>query len=193
MVTGNLKNYTDENIIELIGSLKDGSIAYNLNDLKAILSEVNTRHLEDSYAQLLGDLIRKKIIEGDSVPAKEEEEVPEVKEEKEEKPKKKADKIEKIQKTKAVSENTEEEEYPVLRFMIGFLKVFGWIVFCGAIAYGVFAGVTEHLTNVRLALGSVFTGLLLGTVALLLCYCKSESIAVKLEIVKGIKKLSKDR
>ena len=192
MVTGNLKNYTDENIIELIGSLKDGSIAYNLNDLKAILSEVNTRHLDDSYAQLLGDLIRKKIIEGDSVPAKEEEEVPqvtEVKEEKEEKPKKKPDKIEKIQNKKETNDNTEEEEYPVLRFMIGFLKVLGWIVFCGSIAYGVFAGVTEHLANVRLALGSVFTGLLLGTVSLLLCYCKSESIAVKLEIVKGIKKL----
>ena len=77
--------------------------------------------------------------------------------------------------------------------MISFLKVFGWIVFCGFICYGVAVGVTEHLTNVRLALGTVFTGLLLGTIALLLCYCKSESIAVKLEIEKGIKKLSKDQ
>lgn len=189
MVTGNLKNYTDENIIELIGSIKDESIAYNLNDLKAILSEVNTRHLDDSYAQLLGELIRKKIIGGDSVPAPKEEEVTEVPEEKEEKPKKKPDKIEKIQNKKETNENAEEEDYPVLRFMVSFLKVFGWIVFCGCICYGVFAGITEHLTNVRLALGTVFTGLLLGTVSLLLCYSKSESIAIKLEIVKGIKKL----
>ena len=66
MVTSTLKNYTDENIIELIESIKSKSISYNLHDLKAVLAEINTRHMDAQYADLLGDLIRDKILNGDT-------------------------------------------------------------------------------------------------------------------------------
>lgn len=203
MVTGGLRNYTDENIIEIIGSLKEKSVSYNLNDLKAVLAEVNTRHLEGDYAEVLGELIRERILSGETVVAtKVAEPKEEIQEEtvNEEQPikepkikKEKKDKVKKIQEIQAEIEEDDEGTFPVLNFMTGFLKVFGWVMFCISIGYGLVASVTEHLSEVRLAIGSIFTGLVVGTVILLLCYWKSESIALKLEIEKSLKKLSKDQ
>ncbi len=205
MVTGTLKNYTDENIIELIESLKTKSISYNLSDLKAVLAEVNNRKLEGDYAEVLGELIRDKILNGDSVepaPVKDETKVaPAVTEEdlkQEEKPKKEKKEKKEKERVKTVQqkakddeyEEVEGEKYPVLNFLTGFLKFIGWLSLAVSIISGLYTSVTEYLSMPGKAISTIFTGLLVGTVVLLLCYWKSESISLKLDMEEHLDKIA---
>lgn len=201
MVTGSLKNYTDENIIELIESFKAKTVSYTIGDLKAVLAEVNTRQLE-GYAEILGDLIRERIVSGDTVVApavKTEEQVEEKAEEKveteevSEPKKKKREKVKSIQEKtieKETEEDVYEEKYPVLSFVSGFLKVFGWIAMAVSVIYGMYNAIVNNLSTPGAAIGSIFTGLLVGTVVLLVCYVKAEGIALKLDIEDHLNKLN---
>ena len=221
MVTSTLKNYTDENIAELIERIKSKSISYNLNDLKSVLAEVNTRHMDGQYADLLGELIRDKILNGDtdapmqldaqeekneSKPEEEKKEEPKKEENKDEDKKSKKEKKEKPQKKekerlKSVQQLAREEaeledeagendRFPVLSFATGFLKVLGWICLAANVIYGLFCSIAMYLSNIKLAIGSIFSGLLVGTVLLLLLYSWSESISVNLETEKHLRKLA---
>ncbi len=200
MVTGTLKNYTDENIIELIESLKAKAIAYNLSDLKAVLAEVNNRHLEGDYAEVLGELIRDKILNGDSTPAPAKEETvvaPAINEEQLEevkKPKKeKKEKVKSVQEKKKEKDEEieiEEDKYPVLSFVTGFLKVLGWISMAVSVIYGMYNAIANNLASPGAAISSIFTGLLVGTVVLLVCYVKAEEIALKMDIENHLSKLN---
>ena len=213
MVTNNLKNYTEEEIINLIDSLKSKSIPYNLSDLKAVLAEVNNRKLEGDYAEVLGELIRDKILNGDSTaepaaaPATEETKVApavkdedlekenskkEKKEKKDKKEKKEKERVKTVQQ-KAKDEEYEEvegEKYPVLSFLTGFLKFVGWVSLAVSVISGLFTSVTEYLSMPGKAISTIFTGLLVGTVVLLLCYWKSESISLKLDMEEHLEKIA---
>lgn len=205
MITGTLKNYTDENIIQLIEDFKAKTVSYTISDLKAVLAEVNTRHLEGNYAETLGELIRERILNGDTVVApavkeETEEKAEEVKEEvieevkKPKKDKKAAKERVKSVQEKKVEKETEgevyEEKYPVLAFVSGFLKVLGWIAMAGSVIYGMFNAVVNNLSSPGAAISSIFTGLLVGTIVLLICYVKAESIALKLDIEDHLNKLN---
>ena len=216
MVTATLKNYTDENIAELIERIKSKSISYNLNDLKSVLAEVNTRHMDAQYADLLGELIRDKILNGDTdapmqidapeekkeetKPAEEKKEEPETentepenkkekKEKKEKPPKKEKERLKSVQQL-ARDEAGENERFPVLSFTTGFLKVAGWICLAANVIYGLFCSISRYLSNIKMAIGSIFSGLLVGTILLLVLYAWSESISVKLETEKHLRKLA---
>lgn len=222
MVTSTLKNYTDENIAELIERIKSKSISYNLNDLKSVLAEVNTRHMDAQYADLLGELIRDKILNGDTdapmqldapeekkeetKPAEEKKEEPETentepenkkekKEKKEKPPKKEKERLKSVQQlareeAELEDEAGENERFPVLSFTTGFLKVAGWICLAANVIYGLFCSISRYLSNIKMAIGSIFSGLLVGTILLLVLYAWSESISVKLETEKHLRKLA---
>lgn len=222
MVTATLKNYTDENIAELIERIKSKSISYNLNDLKSVLAEVNTRHMDAQYADLLGELIRDKILNGDTdapmhldapeekkeetKPAEEKKEEPETentepenkkekKEKKEKPPKKEKERLKSVQQlareeAELEDEAGENERFPVLSFTTGFLKVAGWICLAANVIYGLFCSISRYLSNIKMAIGSIFSGLLVGTILLLVLYAWSESISVKLETEKHLRKLA---
>ena len=210
MVTATLKNYTDENIAELIERIKSRSISYNLNDLKSVLAEVNTRHMDAQYADLLGELIRDKILNGDTdapmeldspeekkeetKPAEEKKEEPE-KEKKEKSPKKEKERLKSVQQlareeAELEDEAGENERFPVLSFTTGFLKVAGWVCLAANVIYGLFCSISRYLSNLKMAIGSIFSGLLVGTILLLVLYAWSESISVKLETEKHLRKLA---
>ena len=222
MVTATLKNYTDENIVELIERIKSKSISYNLNDLKSVLAEVNTRHMDAQYADLLGELIRDKILNGDTdapmqidapeekkeetKPDEEKKEEPETentepenkkekKEKKEKPPKKEKERLKSVQQlareeAELEDEAGENERFPVLSFTTGFLKVAGWICLAANVIYGLFCSISRYLSNIKMAIGSIFSGLLVGTILLLVLYAWSESISVKLETEKHLRKLA---
>lgn len=219
MVTATLKNYTDENIAELIERIKSRSISYNLNDLKSVLAEVNTRHMDAQYADLLGELIRDKILNGDTdapmeldppeekkeekKPAEEKKEEPEKentepedkKEKKEKSPKKEKERLKSVQQlareeAELEDEAGENERFPVLSFTTGFLKVAGWVCLAANVIYGLFCSISRYLSNLKMAIGSIFSGLLVGTILLLVLYAWSESISVKLETEKHLRKLA---
>lgn len=219
MVTATLKNYTDENIAELIERIKSRSISYNLNDLKSVLAEVNTRHMDAQYADLLGELIRDKILNGDTdapmeldspeekkeetKPAEEKKEEPKKentepenkKEKKEKPPKKEKERLKSVQQlareeAELEDEAGENERFPVLSFTTGFLKVAGWVCLAANVIYGLFCSISRYLSNLKMAIGSIFSGLLVGTILLLVLYAWSESISVKLETEKHLRKLA---
>ena len=67
MVTGNLKDYHQDDIIFMIERIRDGEQSASVQDLKAILSEVNNRQLGNEYANLVSELLRQRIALGDFV------------------------------------------------------------------------------------------------------------------------------
>ncbi len=61
LVTTNIRQYSDEEIISLIDGVDGGDIPTNLDDLKKLLAEVTNRKLDARYVNTLTALINNEI------------------------------------------------------------------------------------------------------------------------------------
>ena len=61
MITANLKDCSDEEIIGIIERIKRGQDTYDLDDLKNLLAEVTNRKLGGDYTVALNNLIKLEI------------------------------------------------------------------------------------------------------------------------------------
>jgi hypothetical protein len=173
LITANLKDCSDEEIIGIIERIKRGQDTYDLDDLKNLLAEVTNRKLGGDYTVALNNLIKLEITsEGSS--------------KKQPVPGKKSVAMRKI----APDSETEEERFPVLGFLTGIYKVAAWLSLVVCIIAGCVVGFVYLSDEILFVVASVLGGICLGTVLLLFFYSMSEGILLKLEMERHLRKMA---
>lgn len=86
----------------------------------------------------------------------------------------------------------EFEAFPVLSFVAGFYKVLGWIAFVGIIAAGLAVSIFNFIDNIPLIAGIMAGCVVGGTIVLLMFYASSESISLKIEIERHLRRLDRE-
>jgi len=161
LVTVNFKEYTDEDVIDLIEKIKSGDAQCDLNDLKNLLAEVTNRQLGAEHTNSVNSLIHEKVaVKTEAKQGKAEQN-------------KKGEK--------------EVESFPVLNFLSGLLKVMAWLGLILCIALGCAIGYIYFSDEIMFAAAAVLAGIVVGTVLLLFFYAVAENIQVKLEIEKHLR------
>ena len=112
----NLKNMTDEEVINYINKVITDNIDLELNELKSILAEASGRKLEKKYINIIAEKIKAKI-QPEPVEEKRKREVPKEPEIKDS-VKPTFDDVYSI----PDDEEEDEEKYPVLSFLVGLYK-----------------------------------------------------------------------
>ena len=172
MVTNNLKNYSNEDIILLINGIEDGSILYNLNDLKAILAEVTSRKLGQKYIDFLADLI-KKSLNNDNSPSE---------------TRLRRQVYKKEEDDEYDLDDGEHEKFPILSLLSSIYKVLGWVMLLSALAIATIFSITMFKDNLIIIAALMFGAVGVGTMFVLIFYAAAESIILKLEIEKHLRK-----
>ena len=210
MADNNLKSFSDENIINVISRIQSGSVAYNLSDVRAILTEVTERGMGQEYTDLLTGL-QMRLSEdaenespvyrrsgGQTALKSEESEEKDLFVETIEKPKKqkKVEKVEKIEKpkrkdTQAVEEFDEldYEAFPILVFLAGVYKTVGWVVFLLAVLASIVISIAIFPGQTLIISGIILGSIIVGTLTLLGCYAASENIWLKIEVERHLRRL----
>lgn len=185
MINENLKNLTDDEVINIINKIVTDNEEMELADLKLILAEASGRKLEKKYINIIAERIKAKI-QPEPVEIKRKTEL-----------KAKPVVQEPVKPTfDDVYSNFEEEEeaeeydkYPVLSFLAGLYKVLAWILLVGIIAL---AGLTSLLIfkdNLILVCGIMFGSILLAVIVLIAFYSMSEKIKISIDIEKNLREL----
>ncbi len=179
MITANLKDCSDEEIIGIIERIKRGQDTYDLDDLKNLLAEVTNRKLGGDYTVALNNLIKLEITsEGSSkkqpVPGKKSVAMRKIADLSEDTP----------------DSETEEERFPVLGFLTGIYKVAAWLSLVVCIIAGCVVGFVYLSDEILFVVASVLGGICLGTVLLLFFYSMSEGILLKLEMERHLRKMA---
>lgn len=166
MVTTDIKEYSNEELTNLIKQLKSGEAECSIIDLKNLLAQATNRKLPAEYIDTVNNLIHSKI-EDEAAP-------------------------EKRRRGKAFAEDApaepaEEEGFPILSFLAGLYKVVAWFCLAASIAAGCVAGFVYFLDEILFAVACVFVGIAAGTILLLVFYAASENISLKLEIERHLR------
>ena len=193
MITENIKNFSDEEIINLINKIVMGEVEAELSDLKAILAEASGRKLEKSYINIIAERIREKI-QPEKVEQKRKSE--QVKE----KPVKKEENAKKVTFDDVYSdgsesyadydEDYEDENYPVLSFLASLYKIFAWILFAGLIVAGIIASLTVFKQKIIIVCALMLGDIIISIITLLLFLGMSEKIRLKLDIERHLRTLA---
>lgn len=187
MITENIKNFSDEEIINLINKIVMGEQEADISDLKAILAEASGRKLEKNYINIIAERIRQKI----------QPEQPEQKRKTEARPPKSAVSentqkfnLDEVYESEPDEEDEEDDEkYPVLSFLAGLYKVFAWILFVGVIVTGGIVSVIFLSSKIFMVCMAMFGAILLSVIFLLMFLGLSESIRLKIDIEKNLRKI----
>jgi len=209
MVTTQLSEYSNEEIIFLIEGVSGGEVPYTLDGLKKLLAEVTNRNLGQEYMNNLTALIEQALSSKDYVPSptadsKKIERSDRI----ERSAKDKADKIQKKHEDKLEQELNKQmryeklaeeiniydsyDKFPILSFLIGLYKVVAWFVLAGFIAGTSVVAYVFMNTQVIFACVTIFCGVVVGVCLLIALYAKSEKIVLQLEIERHLKNLARD-
>lgn len=173
MVTTNIKEYSDEDIIALVNGSLSGDIPYTLSDLKKLLAEVTNRKLDTRYTNILTNLMKSEItgqkgIQSESFPRRQV-----------------------SRESEPVFDDSfadENEKFPVLSFLSGLFKVVAWVSLVIFIASGAVIGFAYFKGLIMYAAASLLSGIMLGTIFLLFFYAQAEKILLKLEIERHLRR-----
>ncbi len=183
----NLKNMTDDEVINVINKIVTDNEDLELADLKLILAEASGRKLEKKYINIIAERIKSKI----------QPEPVEIKRKQEPAEKIKTDKKDDFSKPTFddiydIEEDDEEEEkYPVLSFLVGLYKVFAWILLVGVIAVAGISSLVLFKANIIVVCGLMFGSIILGIIMLIAFYSMSEKIRWMLDVEKHLDNLNK--
>lgn len=197
----NLKNMTDDEVINVINTIVTDNVDVELSNLKLILAEASGRKLEKKYINIIAERIKAKI-QPEPVESKRNTEqivVKTVSEIKNDPPKNMAEKenlksefskptFDDVYSTEFENEEEEYEKYPALSFVSGLFKVFAWIMLAGLVILSVIAGVLYFKTP-HMICGAIFTGIVSGLIIFLVFYCMAESIKIKIDMESHLVKL----
>ena len=191
----NLKNMTDDEVINVINTIVTDNIDVELVDLKLILAEASGRKLEKKYINIIAERIKSKI-QPETVEVKRRTEQPVIKIVQEPKNQTKASVEQKptFDDVYYASEDDEDfeeeyERYPALAFLGGIYKILAWVLLVlsiiGFIAYGIiaFKGVAY------LVCATAFCGIITGLIMLLTFYGLAESIKLRLDTEEHLRKI----
>lgn len=185
MINENLKNLTDDEVINIINKIVTDNEDMELADLKLILAEASGRKLEKKYINIIAERIKSKI-QPEPVEVKRKAE-PKAKPVVQEPAKPTFDDV---YNTFDEEEEAEEyDKYPVLSFLTGLYKVIAWILLVGII---LFAGLTSLLVfkdNIILVCGIMFGSIVLAVIMLIAFYSMSEKIKISVDIEKHLRDL----
>ena len=186
MITENIKNMTDEEVIGLINKIVMEEVEPELSDLKTILAEASGRKLDKSYINIIAERIKAKI-----QPPKAE-------------PKRK----ERTEKKESVSDNAkkytfddvykkedddeyedDDDKYPVLSFLSGLYKIFSWILFVGIIVIGGVVSLVMFKDKIFTVCAIMGGSIILSVIFLLFFLGLSEKIRLKLDIERHLRNI----
>jgi len=187
MINENLKNLTDDEVINIINNIVTDNEDTALADLKLILAEASGRKLEKKYINIIAERIKSKI-QPEPVEVKRKTE-PKAKPVVQETPKPTFDDI-----YNNIQEDEEEEEYekyPVLSFLVGMYKVVAWILLVGVIAIAGLVSLLLFKNNLLIVCGLMFGSIVLGIILLIAFYSMSEKIKINIDIEKNLRVLIK--
>lgn len=185
MINENLKNLTDEEVINVINKIVTDNEDTELADLKLILAEASGRKLEKKYINIIAERIKAKI-QPEPVEVKRKTE-PKIKPVSQEPAKPTFDDI-----YSNFEEDEEEEEYdkyPVLSFLTGLYKVFAWICLVGIIVLAGLVSLLMFKDNLIAVCGIMFGSIVLAIIMLIAFYSMSEKIKISIDIEKHLRDL----
>ena len=186
-MTENLKNMTDDEVINIINKIVTDNEDLELSDLKMILAEASGRKLEKKYINIIAERIKAKIQPEPVELKRKPEPVEKIKAEKKaESTKPTFDDVYDIPEDE---EDEDYEKYPVLSFLAGLYKVFAWILLVGIIAVAGIASLLMFKNNIVTVCALMFGSIILGIFALILFYSMSEKIRIKMDIEQHLRKL----
>ena len=185
MISENLKNLTDDEVINIINKIVTDNEDTELADLKLILAEASGRKLEKKYINIIAERIKAKI-QPEPVEVKRKTE-PKAKPVVQEPEKPTFDDV-----YSNVDEDEEEEDYdkyPVLSFLAGLYKVFAWILLVGIIVLAGMTSLFVFKNNLMLVCGVMFGSIVLAVIMLVVFYSMSEKIKISIDIEKHLRDL----
>jgi len=183
MVTTNIKQYSDEEIIALIEAAEDVDAPTNIGDLKKLLAEVTNRRLDSGFAGRLNALINQQIAGGNFDEAQTQLTRRTVGEKADNKqkpgfnPKKHPDFVE---------ADEEYEKFPVLCFLASLYKILAWFSLIVCIAGGCIVGFMYLADEPLFIAAAIVGGIMAGTVFVLMFYAMAEKILLSLEIERHL-------
>lgn len=198
----NLKNMTDDEVINVINKIVTDNMDVELADLKLILAEASGRKLEKKYINIIAERIKTKI-QPEPVEIKRKTEQFAVKansELKNEMPNQKNDgqkiknepskpTFDDVYNTDFYNEDEEEEKYPALSFLVGLYKVFAWIMLIGIIVLSVVCSVLLFKEQSYMICAVIFCGIVSGLIFFLGLYSAAEKIKVNMDMESHLREL----
>lgn len=199
MVTENLKEFSNAEIVELIDKVRANEVPYTLGDLKKLLAEVTNRKMEQGYITVLANLVQQELTGEAFVPSPTADSKKISRPKRAEKEKIQPEKAEKIEKTQKVDKSAlldeamddGEEKYPVLEFLAGLYKVLAWFFLVGSTTSASIAGYIYFQNQMLYLISSVFAGVFVGLVVLIWLYARAEKISLQLEIERHLSKITR--
>lgn len=183
----NLKNMTDDEVINYINTIVTDNIDLEIAELKKILAEASGRKLEKKYINIIAERIKSKI-QPEPVPVKRKPESPKAEEsvetEKNAKPT-----FDDIYKFDEEIEDEDMEKYPVLSFLMGLYKVFAWILLVGSIVIAGTVSLLVFKEQIAVVCGIMFGSIVVGVFLLIAFYSMSEKIKIQIDIEKHLREL----
>lgn len=196
MVITNLKDYSDEEVIDIIKKAENKEIPYTLSDLKQLLAEATNRKIEQNYINTLANIMQSEITGDSYIPSPTADSKKISRRTKSEGGKTKD--IEKIKTVKKANLSPTDmefgenfEKYPVLDFLSGLYKVLAWFLLIGFIALASAIGYIYLKDQTLYLVSAIFSGIFVGVIVFIFLYARAEKIALNLEIEKHLRKISK--
>lgn len=182
----NLKNMTDDEVINTINRIVTDNEDVELGDLKLILAEASGRKLEKKYINIIAERIKAKI-QPEPVEIKRKTEPVEVKKNTDIKKETSKPTFDDVYYTDF--DEDEEEKYPALSFLVGLYKVFAWILLIGLIIIAVVNSVLIFKDNIYIICMLMFGSIIAGLISFLGFYSASEKIKLQLDMENHLRKL----
>lgn len=186
----NLKNMTDDEVINVINKIVTDNEDIDIADLKLILAEASGRKLEKKYINIIAERIKSKM-QPDPVEVKRKSEPVEIKKKNETKTENSKPTFDDVYNIPEDDEEEEEyEKYPVLSFLVGLYKIFAWILLVGIIAVAGISSLLVFKNNIITVCGLMFGSIIVGIILLIAFYSMSEKIKIKMDIEQHLRKLA---
>ncbi len=198
MITDNIKNMSDEEVINLINKIVMEDVRPELSELKVILAEASGRKLEKNYINIIAERIKEKIQPEKPEPKRKTEPA----KQKAEKPSEKKDSPKKVtfddvyspaEDEGSYDEDYDDERYPVLSFLASLYKVFAWVLFVGIIAAGVAVSVMLFKEKMIFVCLTMLSAVVVSVVVLLIFLGISEKIRLKIDIERHLRYIAERR
>lgn len=185
MINENLKNLTDDEVINIINKIVTDNEDTELADLKLILAEASGRKLEKKYINIIAERIKAKI-QPEPVEVKRKTEL-KSKPISQESSKPTFDDV--YSNYEEYEEDEEFDKYPVLSFLTGLYKVFAWILLVGVIVLAGLVSLLMFKNNLIAVCGIMFGSIVLAVIMLIAFYSMSEKIKICIDIEKHLRDL----
>lgn len=190
MISDNIKNMTNEEVINLINKIVMEETEPELSDLKVILAEASGRKLEKNYINIIAERIKKKIEPEKAEPKRKPETI--------KNSEKKADNAKKVTFDDVYSqseddiyeEDESDEKYPVMSFLASLYRVFGWILFVGIIVGGIITSVLAFKEKIAFVCLTMLASILVAVIVLLVLLGISEKKLWKIDVERHLRNIA---